>query len=206
MTRAMLITTPPSAPWASWQRSWRWRRPWWSSSRRRPPPWSCSSCRHRTRRPQTATKSWSSRCYVTQGTESRLRHHQTVLRLLATQSSSDCPVSTLKNVNLIREMSKANALCIMCINIDAAWCCILYILVSLDLSLHLVLPAESAEKLAVLRDLHLLDSLPEAGTITGSVLPGDSNLLGSLGHSYQTLWKCYRIAIIRFNENSSCKR
>ena len=50
------------------------------------------------------------------------------------------------------------------------------------LSLHLVLSAEGAVVFAVLRDFHLLDSLPQAGTITGTVLSGDPDLLGSLSH------------------------
>ena len=50
------------------------------------------------------------------------------------------------------------------------------------LSLHLVLATESAQVLAVLGNFHLLDSLPQTGTISGSVLSGDSDLLCSLGH------------------------
>ena len=50
------------------------------------------------------------------------------------------------------------------------------------LSLHLVLSAEGAVVFAVLGDFHLLDSLPQAGTITGTILSGDSDLLGSLSH------------------------
>ena len=34
----------------------------------------------------------------------------------------------------------------------------------------------------MLGDLHLLDGLPQAGTITGSILAGDSDLLSPLGH------------------------
>ena len=34
----------------------------------------------------------------------------------------------------------------------------------------------------MLRDLHLLDSLPQAGTIAGTILSGDANLLSPLGH------------------------
>ena len=49
-------------------------------------------------------------------------------------------------------------------------------------SLHLVLATEGAAVLAVLGDLHLLDGLPQAGTITGSILAGDSDLLSPLGH------------------------
>ena len=49
-------------------------------------------------------------------------------------------------------------------------------------SLHLVLATEGAAVLAVLGDLHLLDRLPQAGTITGSILAGDSDLLSPLGH------------------------
>ena len=55
------------------------------------------------------------------------------------------------------------------------------------LSLHLVLSAEGASVLAVLRDFHLLDGLPQAGTVSGSILSGDSNLLGSLGHRNEIL-------------------
>ena len=50
------------------------------------------------------------------------------------------------------------------------------------LSLHLVLSTEGAGIFAVLRDLHLLHSLPQASTVSGAVLSGDSDLLGSLGH------------------------
>ena len=49
-------------------------------------------------------------------------------------------------------------------------------------SLHLVLATEGAAVLAVLGDLHLLDGLPQAGTITSSILAGDSDLLSPLGH------------------------
>merc|ERR1719308_300176 len=51
-----------------------------------------------------------------------------------------------------------------------------------SLSLHLVLSTEGAGIFAVLRDLHLLHSLPQASTVSGAVLSGDSDLLGSLGH------------------------
>ena len=47
-------------------------------------------------------------------------------------------------------------------------------------SLHASLSAELAGVLGVLRDLHLLHLLTERGTITGSVLSDDSNLLRSL--------------------------
>ena len=43
------------------------------------------------------------------------------------------------------------------------------------------LSAEVAEVLSVLRDLHLLDGLTEGGTVTGTVLADDSDLLGALG-------------------------
>ena len=33
----------------------------------------------------------------------------------------------------------------------------------------------------MLRDLHLLDGLTEGGTVTGTVLADDSDLLGALG-------------------------
>jgi len=48
--------------------------------------------------------------------------------------------------------------------------------------LHLVLSAEGAKVLGVLRHLHLLHCLPKASTVPGAVLASDSNLLGSLGH------------------------
>jgi len=51
-----------------------------------------------------------------------------------------------------------------------------------SLSLHLVLSAEGAVVFTVLGDFHLLDSLPQAGTITGTILSGDPDLLGSLSH------------------------
>merc|ERR1719411_2271898 len=51
-----------------------------------------------------------------------------------------------------------------------------------SLSLHLILSTEGAEILAVLGDLHLLDGLPQAGSVPGAVLAGDPNLLGTLGH------------------------
>ena len=34
----------------------------------------------------------------------------------------------------------------------------------------------------MLRDLHLLDGFPQAGSVPGAVLAGDPNLLGALGH------------------------
>ena len=48
-------------------------------------------------------------------------------------------------------------------------------------SLHGSLSAELADVLGVLRDFHLLHLLTQRGTITGSVLSDDSNLLSSLG-------------------------
>merc|ERR1711936_1313170 len=51
-----------------------------------------------------------------------------------------------------------------------------------QLPLHLVLATEGAQVFRVLRDLHLLDSLPQGSTIPGAVLSGDSNLLGTLRH------------------------
>ena len=63
--------------------------------------------------------------------------------------------------------------------------------------LHLVLAAEGAGVLRVLRDLHLLHSLPQGGAVPrfsndfwtlhrgflpGAILSGDSDLLGALGH------------------------
>ena len=67
------------------------------------------------------------------------------------------------------------------------------------LSLHLILSAEGAVVFTVLRDFHLLDSLPQAGTITGTVLPGDSNLLGSLSHHalYVFLLKSMKLTLKR---------
>ena len=50
------------------------------------------------------------------------------------------------------------------------------------LPLHLVLATEGAQVLRVLRDLHLLDGFPQAGSVPGAVLAGDPNLLCSLGH------------------------
>merc|ERR1719270_562041 len=50
------------------------------------------------------------------------------------------------------------------------------------LPLHLVLATEGAQVLRVLRDLHLLDGLPQGSTIPGAVLSSDSNLLGALRH------------------------
>ena len=49
-------------------------------------------------------------------------------------------------------------------------------------SFHLVLSTEGAVVFAVLGDLHLLDGLPQAGSVPGAVLAGDPNLLGALGH------------------------
>merc|ERR1719411_376125 len=48
--------------------------------------------------------------------------------------------------------------------------------------LRLILSAERAAVLAVLRDLHFLDGFPQAGSVPGAVLAGDPNLLCSLGH------------------------
>ena len=73
------------------------------------------------------------------------------------------------------------------------------------LSLHLILSAEGAVVFTVLRDFHLLDSLPQAGTITGTVLPGDSDLLGSLSHHalHVFLLKSMKLTFKRHvNENS----
>merc|ERR1719353_1429292 len=47
---------------------------------------------------------------------------------------------------------------------------------------HRVLSAEKAGVLGVLRNLHLLHLLTEGGTITGSVLSHDADLLCSLRH------------------------
>ena len=58
----------------------------------------------------------------------------------------------------------------------------LVIIIFAHLSLHLVLSAEGAVVFTVLGDFHLLDSLPQAGTITGTILSGDPDLLGSLSH------------------------
>ena len=46
---------------------------------------------------------------------------------------------------------------------------------------HSHLPAEVAEELPVLRDLHLLDGLPEGGAVASPVLAHDPNLLRALG-------------------------
>ncbi len=46
---------------------------------------------------------------------------------------------------------------------------------------HSHLPAEVAEELPVLRDLHLLDGLPEGGAVARTVLADDPNLLRALG-------------------------
>lgn len=48
------------------------------------------------------------------------------------------------------------------------------------LALDRVLAAESAGVLGVLRDLDLLDLATERGTVTGTVLSGDSNLDSAL--------------------------
>jgi hypothetical protein len=48
-------------------------------------------------------------------------------------------------------------------------------------SLHGILSAECAGIFAVLGDFNLLHHLTEGSTITGSILSGDSNLLGTLG-------------------------
>ena len=49
------------------------------------------------------------------------------------------------------------------------------------------LSAEGAGVFAVLGDFHLLDGLPEGGTIPGTVLAHDANLLGTLGLKLQSL-------------------
>merc|ERR1719260_499329 len=49
-------------------------------------------------------------------------------------------------------------------------------------ALHGVLTTECAGVLAMLRNFHLLDSLPQRGTIPGTIFTGDSDLLGTLGH------------------------
>lgn len=49
-----------------------------------------------------------------------------------------------------------------------------------SLALDRVLAAESAGVLGVLRDLDLLDLTTERGTVTGTVLSGDSNLDSAL--------------------------
>merc|ERR1719336_1277601 len=51
-----------------------------------------------------------------------------------------------------------------------------------SLPLHALLATEGAHVLGVLADLHLLHGLTEGGTIPGSVLAGDTDLLGTLGH------------------------
>ena len=43
------------------------------------------------------------------------------------------------------------------------------------------LSAEIAEVLGVLRDLHLLDDLSQAGTVSGTILSDDPDFLGALG-------------------------
>jgi hypothetical protein len=48
------------------------------------------------------------------------------------------------------------------------------------LTLHRVLSAEVASVLGVLCDLNLLDLLTQSGTIAGTVLTGDADLLGAL--------------------------
>merc|ERR1719213_396354 len=59
-----------------------------------------------------------------------------------------------------------------------------------SLSLHLILSTERAQELTVLRDLHLLDGFPQAGSVPGPVLPGDPNLLGSFGHPEHLDFSC----------------
>ena len=49
-------------------------------------------------------------------------------------------------------------------------------------SLDIVLSAKHASVGRVLRHLHLSDNLSECGTISGSVLSRDSDLLGALTH------------------------
>jgi len=49
-------------------------------------------------------------------------------------------------------------------------------------ALDAVLSAELAHVAGVLCDLHLLDLLTERGTVTGTVLSGNSDLLCALGH------------------------
>merc|ERR1719297_509862 len=51
-----------------------------------------------------------------------------------------------------------------------------------SLALHLILSAERAQELAVLRDFHLLDGFSQAGAVPGAILAGDPNLLGAFGH------------------------
>jgi len=43
------------------------------------------------------------------------------------------------------------------------------------------LSAEAARIFSVLGDFHLLNHFTEGGTITGTIFPGDSNLLGAFG-------------------------
>ena len=50
------------------------------------------------------------------------------------------------------------------------------------LPLHVVLTAEHASVRRVLRDLHLLDLLPEGSTIPDAVLTDDPHLLGAFAH------------------------
>lgn len=47
--------------------------------------------------------------------------------------------------------------------------------------LHRILPAKFAEIFAMLTNLHLLNLLPQTGTITGTILSNDSSLLRTLG-------------------------
>lgn len=47
--------------------------------------------------------------------------------------------------------------------------------------LHRILPAKFAEIFAMLTNLHLLNLLPQTGTITGTILSNDSGLLRTLG-------------------------
>ena len=49
-------------------------------------------------------------------------------------------------------------------------------------TLHRVLSAENATVCRVLRDFHLSGNLTECGTISGSVLSGDSDLFRALTH------------------------
>ena len=51
-----------------------------------------------------------------------------------------------------------------------------------SLPLHGILSAELTEVLAVLTDFHLLNLLTQTSTITGTIFPDNTNLLGSLGH------------------------
>ena len=148
------IIKPPSSPWASWRRSWRRLRRWWSSSRRPRPLWCGNSCRHRTRCRPPETKKCKCRR---------------------------------------REQEKARFIYFI-------W----YIKINFKifdfityLSLHLVLSAEGAVVFTVLRDFHLLDSFPQAGTISGTILSGDTNLLSSLGHHTLRVFllKCTNITI-----------